>query len=388
MVLLGAGASVDAGVPHSVAMTARFLELASYAGVPGEISPPHAVLCFVVGGLANKQIAEGVPPDAVRVNIEDVLNAVLMLEGRRQIEAAPFVGNWLPTVEELDRLVLADGTANRLDMLKHKFRRSGAFGTFPENPIDPEELFDVIKEAMTGPGAGFSAAAMWMLPHLEQMVTVAADAFEKGGRAAYYRDFVVAAKAAGATIATLNYDDCLEQACRLEGIEFDYGLSHWSRSSELEFTVGALPLLRIHGSVRWRMTTPYTDGKPGPERLHLAGLPPDEAVYEYPRPLLLFGGRNKLTPAGPFLDLLQELKRQVHGCNEILVVGYSFADEHVNEVLMRWAQASDAKDRVLRVYDIQRPRNWDVVAWWLEQGKAEFVEVEGANACLPKLFAG
>src|SRR5258708_5026145 len=109
LVLLGAGASVDAGVPHSNGMTDYFLREADReARSPqfGENETHSSILRFVIGGLYNKHLNDGYlrDPSSIPINIEEVFNALEMLAHRRDIEAAPFLGAWLPAVEDLDRL--------------------------------------------------------------------------------------------------------------------------------------------------------------------------------------------------------------------------------------------------------------------------------------------
>jgi hypothetical protein len=51
---------------------------------------------------------------------------------------------------------------------------------------------------------------------------------------------------------------------------------------------------------------------------------------------VIFGGRNKLTAEGPFLDLLVKFKENLDSHSHLLVIGYSFRDEHINQCIVRW----------------------------------------------------
>src|SRR5262245_14379685 len=99
MVLLGAGASVEAGIPGAYDMTRQMVERFSQQYHLAEYS---RVLRFAVGGLLFQQGVANRNPYA-GVNIEEVFNAIELLAARNELEAAPFVGSWHPLVEDLDK---------------------------------------------------------------------------------------------------------------------------------------------------------------------------------------------------------------------------------------------------------------------------------------------
>src|SRR5580698_5536516 len=100
MILLGAGASTEAGVPATYEMTEKLVELLENNSIGDEKKLTH-VLKFVVGGLLMKRGKNNENPfDGV--NIEDVFNAVDLLANRENLEADSFIGSWHPLVEELD----------------------------------------------------------------------------------------------------------------------------------------------------------------------------------------------------------------------------------------------------------------------------------------------
>src|ERR1051326_8766285 len=100
MLLLGAGASVEAGVPDSYEMTKRIAEAFERNIALRRYS--H-VISFAVGGLLFQQGIKGENPLFGRVNIEELFNAVQLLAERNSLEAAPFVGSWHAMVEQLDK---------------------------------------------------------------------------------------------------------------------------------------------------------------------------------------------------------------------------------------------------------------------------------------------
>jgi hypothetical protein len=102
MILLGAGASVEAGVPATYEMTKRLVDLFGQNSNEDHEKFNH-VLKFVVGGLLMRKGKNGENPfDGV--NVEDDFNAIDLLANRENLEADSFIGSWHPLVEELDTI--------------------------------------------------------------------------------------------------------------------------------------------------------------------------------------------------------------------------------------------------------------------------------------------
>jgi hypothetical protein len=51
---------------------------------------------------------------------------------------------------------------------------------------------------------------------------------------------------------------------------------------------------------------------------------------------VIFGSGNKLTAEGPFIDLLHKCKRLLWQKSHLLVLGYSFRDDHINHIIEHW----------------------------------------------------
>jgi hypothetical protein len=97
-VLLGAGASAEAGVPTSFEMTTRLVARIG-AGDGMRFGP---ALNFVCGALLAYDSAQGSSPfDSL--DIERVFSAVELLAERRTLEVTPFVSSWHPAVDAWDR---------------------------------------------------------------------------------------------------------------------------------------------------------------------------------------------------------------------------------------------------------------------------------------------
>ena len=73
-------------------------------------------------------------------------------------------------------------------------------------------------------------------------------------------------------------------------------------------------------------------------------------------PALVFGEGAKLQAKGPFLGLLAEFERHLASPTQLVVIGYSFRDIHVNEVIRRWT-AQDTS-RTILVVDPEWPERF------------------------------
>jgi hypothetical protein len=101
MLLLGAGASVEAGVPGAYAMSTEIVK--RLRDKPQFRREAH-LLSFIAGGLLQKAGRDNSNPFTAGVNVEDLFNAVSLLGERETLEAAPFVASWDPMLEEFDKI--------------------------------------------------------------------------------------------------------------------------------------------------------------------------------------------------------------------------------------------------------------------------------------------
>lgn len=157
----------------------------------------------------------------------------------------------------------------------------------------------------------------------------------------------------GSTIVTLNYDNALEVASKLGvGCPLEAGPTPW--------TSGPIPgqparsdrvrLVKLHGSLDWdtNQTTGHVSVVPESE-LAMWNATNGQAGPNRTGPSIIFGAGNKLRPAGPYLDLFYEFKQALFSARRVIVVGYSFLDTHVNELLRHWVRSNDGGRRLLRV---------------------------------------
>jgi hypothetical protein len=104
ILLFGAGASKDAGLPDTYELTARVLEAVHDANS----YPDAETLSFVAGSLLQDAGVQGFNPISERIDIELLFGALERLEHRGESDLAPFVSLWHPRVVELENATRVD----------------------------------------------------------------------------------------------------------------------------------------------------------------------------------------------------------------------------------------------------------------------------------------
>ncbi len=318
VVLLGAGASKEAGIPLTGEMTRRILEqvganaILPYRGVAQALN-------YVVGAIIGHRSAQGVDPYH-DIDVERVFSAVEALAERSTHELAPFV-NWASEVERLDRRV-----ATMPAFFDDNLRRAIARNRGAEN------LIKQAIEATTGIGSGavYRQVLDAMMGSLRQLVKVSApvDYLSPLGTLA-------AEQPGGLGVATLNYDLSVEAMAETKGVVLSTGVGAWSETEQLSWPSDGLRLIKLHGSIDWSLGDEHAgQGRLGKEVFSVTS---DGAAGGSPG--IIFGERGKLRASGPFLDLLSQFALELREADELVVVGYSFRDEHVNVMLRRWSNA-------------------------------------------------
>jgi hypothetical protein len=170
----------------------------------------------------------------------------------------------------------------------------------------------------------------------------------------YLTPLVEAGRVNPLTIATLNYDLSIEQSAETAEIACATGVEGWINTGRWDWPSAGIRLLKLHGSINWIWAE--TQNRPG----HL----PQRAIFldhelenDYnSQPALVFGQRGKLKAEGPFLSLLGELEALINDASRLVIVGYSFRDDHVNEIIQRWT-AEDIT-RTITVVDPHWPEDF------------------------------
>jgi hypothetical protein len=135
----------------------------------------------------------------------------------------------------------------------------------------------------------------------------------------------------------------VEHAGERQGVSVDTGIAFWWEHRSRNWADEGVRLLKLHGSVDWEWFEPE----------HRQGHLPHVNVRQvsddtsYGGSPAVIGGRKKLRAEGPFLSLLAEFESQLSQAQRLLVVGSSFRDAHINEVISRWTTEDDASQLVV-----------------------------------------
>jgi hypothetical protein len=324
-VLLGAGASVDAGLPTSTAFTEKLTN-----HFKGHYRPEvPEILNFVSGLLLGERGAQGRDPyDGV--DVEKVMTAIELLGDRRELEIAPFVFSWHPRVAELD-------SGSMPAFLMDKIRKGVLEGRSESDLAAPLRTFVEAVVRTGSDGRRYKVA-------LRAITAALVELLGRPVGTAYLRPVVELGRQDWVAVATLNYDRTIEIESERLGVICATAVEEWVEHGEWIWPAAGVRLLKLHGSIDWEVEQRRTNEDVLAQyRIHVVG------PAETPKtPAVIFGGRNKLRAEGPFLELLAEFEKMVRSAEGLVVVGYSFRDEHVNEILKRWIN-NDSRRRIVAV---------------------------------------
>lgn len=286
--LLGAGASVDAGIPASQQMIGKLQDLLTDdADWQGYASLYNYLKSAIIYGHGLRGIF-----DPKRFNIEDLVGTLDDLLKGDEHPLFPFIGSWAPKLPEV-----AGSSLAKLSELRQR----------------------IVKELRDS----------WV------QLTYDRDASYFGGIARFQQEYQHPLR-----VFTLNYDLCVEKGCRDAKVERGFGDgSTWDWRVYDEIEDSSMPdilLYKLHGSIDWTRDNTgnliYRDAPIAPKDLEI-----------------IFGTTYKLQYVDPFLYFAYELRRWTITSGRLIVtVGYSFSDEHINGILGQ-ALASDPSKRLLAV---------------------------------------
>ena len=335
-VLLGAGASVDAGLPIATSLTRKIAE-----AIQDDWRYEHwgvaATLNRVIGSIIAHETARGASPyDGV--DVERVFSAVKMLSERESLEISPFVAAWNDeSVRDSDELPsfwaknFKEALTTHFDSRLERSFREGVESLTRRGP-KPHEFLRVMEA---------------MLSKLDSILSPGTDdAFD------YLSPIFTLANTV--SVATLNYDLGVETAAARAGISVDRGIELWTGGFDWSWGIHpGLRLLKIHGSLDWTLPAPdyLPRSKPLPQSPPRIGLRRLGTQSTDEAPAIIFGARDKLQAEGPFLAMLQEFSRWLGGTEELIVVGYSFRDAHINITIRDWLQSEPNGNRQLTIID-------------------------------------
>lgn len=287
---------------------------------------PHTRLVLLGAGAS---VEAGLPTGA---DLDDVLRSDPSLALYAQLSETLATHLGYADVERVFRMLehLSDGLTR--DALAWDLDRSGLFQLRPTPSIHQQASVELSRII------GHLRRQLWLPDGIgSPLARVAAEAagkeFKVNERIRYLRPLVLGQQ--GGTIVSLNYDNCIEEAAA--------GRPHVRVSDPQHKRVIAPPaddasytrLLKLHGSLNWRRIGDDVVAKARP-------LDPEQ--YE---PAVVFGAGTKLRHYGPFLDLLRAFKDRLQTTTHVVTIGYSFRDPHVNDALRVWAHEPTKKRLLL-----------------------------------------
>jgi len=339
-VLLGAGASVDADLPTAEGMVDKLLDdFRSRSDMHVMHDPQRRLLAFIVHGL--RQDAE-IRGDPIAVDVETVFDAIETLASRTRLSITPFISSWNPLVAQAERTRNAYETheANLAAMLNRAIRssplRDQSRGTATSEQL---EFVRGLLGSGSSAGSAFRHLANEVLRALVRILHLT-----DPGKTAYLKPLIdLCLYQRHLDIATLNYDLTIETVGQQTETDPDTGMDQFHLKRRVEFN-SSFRLFKLHGSIDWQGGKQWP--KPGEPFLsfdaveRLRDKPPDI-------PELIFGPGNKLRADGPYLELLRLFESSIELHTALLVVGYSFRDDHVNAMLRKWINGNASRHMVI-----------------------------------------
>lgn len=269
--LLGAGASVDAGIPASCGMISKLEDLLKTPSWK-EFAPLYN---FVKSAIIYGDGIKG-KFEYANFNIERLVNTLDELRKSDEHPLFPFIGSWNPKLPEV--------TENNFEKL----------GIFRKKIV--EEL-----------------SQQWVHSEYDEH----SQYFE--GLSNFQKDYQHPLR-----VFTLNYDLCVEKSCKQAGVERGFGEDKfwdWKIFENEEKLESNIFLYKLHGSIDWIRD----DG--GKLTYKDKGIPSEQIE-------IIFGTTYKLQYIDPFLFFAYEFRKRLMTEVQLLIcVGYSFADEHINGII-------------------------------------------------------
>lgn len=305
-VLLGAGASIDAGIPSAFALTEKV-----YKHLRRFRRDEAKLFGYVLAKLVTKRARKGLSPFDP-VNIEDVYDSLKRYLLRQEDPLNEFVYSWDDTLEA--NSFDAVGFKRALEKLLTVNERAGRYQIGLDSWAT-QDLIKILDQAFSGgkPRARIEEYTKALCECLRPSDT----------HHEYLQDLCRFVQRECDVVGTLNYDTLIEENCKEIGLVCDTGLTKWNESREVKYVSGAIKLVKIHGSADW-----FEDG----DNI----LEPQAAKGFYRRGMIFGGQGEKLVPHGPYLQLRNEFQRITHDATRLGIIGYSFQDIHMNALLRTW----------------------------------------------------
>lgn len=296
VLLLGAGASCNAGILNSNAMINRIQEKLEES----DWEKFKPLYYYLKSGFYQKQIFNTVNPSAINFNIENLVELLDIVVGisNAEFDFYIFVGSW---EKDLQPFI----NEQRVHNLVSEFK-GNIIQELTESWLTPDD---------------------WIL------------------NSSYYKriiDFKNELDGFPLKIFSLNYDLCVEQ--NLKGNNIELGFDENNKWSFRRYDYGdtnretSFYLYKLHGSINWKKT--------GDE-----GLIRTEGGINTNDLAIIFGVANKLQSLDPYLFYFYEFREHCLNANLIISSGYGFLDNHINDAIKFGLKGFPHKKLVVNVYE-------------------------------------
>ena len=293
--LLGAGASMDAGCLSSKQMLVALKSTVNELAIIGAEADSQysSIYDFIIQSLVYQRALKGDPESSLfeLTNIEDFVAVLRQMLDREYIVPPPLVGNW----------------------------NSKITGWEIKNDKVFSELLDLAYDRLI---------TKWTQ-------------FEKGKAETLLqpiKDLVESDENFNLSVFSLNYDLIFETVFNNEQehlVDVGFSQKRWIGDFGDPNSSAKVKLFKLHGSVDWYFDESDEEVKQGV---------PDEV-----RPLIVFGSGPKLQSYDPFLSLLSSFREKLKAASLFVVVGYSFQDKYINNILIQ--SLSSGLDKRMLVID-------------------------------------
>lgn len=183
-------------------------------------------------------------------------------------------------------------------------------------------------------------------------------------------------------VISVNYDTCIEQFCNVHKLAYQDGFDvHWNpKTFTTEHT--DIRLYKLHGSVMW-----YQSDRGGYIKLPvMTEASKIQLITGEKAENLMLYPMQKWDYAEPLLELLVHIKQLLESekCKFLIVVGYSFRDDHIKRIL--WDAAR--KNRGLHLI-LVGPKAYEIYSKRIKSYDAHSripSSLDGRVVCLPYKF--
>ncbi len=100
-------------------------------------------------------------------------------------------------------------------------------------------------------------------------------------------------------------------------------IRYWAADFDNPLNLTKINLYKLHGSLDWEYN-------PETEEIQMK-----EDIYDGREPLIIFGSHSKMLSFDPFLYILSEFRTLLSKATLFVVIGYSFHDKYINNLLIQ-----------------------------------------------------